>query len=1047
MNDNQPIAIPAELIEHLNQGACVLFVGDALESPERTSARLAAALVDACGAYCSVCQEQATCQRPVDCAVPLTEAAQLYESSHNRQGLVNFVRRQVDNQSPPAPVHRALAALPVRIIITTAFDDRLERALQETDRPISSVLQDTDIPFDDPGRVQLIRLQGSVSRPDSLVLTQDDSNDLFARLPTVATILRGHFASKTLLFVGYALADPHFHLLYRQVTGPIARYQRLAYALQWRASSLLADRWRQRIKLIAAAPVPFLSQLSETLHRQAVQTIQAALPPQPYKFLDYFTEEDVAIFFGRDLEADRLLSTILSHRLAVFYGASGTGKTSLLLARVVPALREAGYQVAYARMLGDPVKEVKAAARRLATVDDLTMADLNQSLLAVLVSAAPPGGRLVIILDQFEEFFLRQGEAVRRAFAQELAAALWPAAAETAADIRCLLSLRDDYLGGLDELTPYLAEQDIFAHRYRIRNLTPDKALQAILKPAEAFCLPVDGALQARLVTDLDDGGLEPASLQIVLFRLYEDALGQGLWSESSRQGDGLTLARYEQLGETQQILAGYLDEVVAALPGAAEQAAVRMILKSMVTAERTKAAVNGQEISRSELVQQAKLDETQLDRLLSYLRDRRVVRKLGEEERYELAHDVMVGKVWAWVSDEELRLLDVRGMLRREMSSYRTFGHLLTAEKLALLAPLAKSLVLAESELTLIFRSAIAAGHDVLFWFDRARSLGVDLSDVAREGLASENFRGRAAAVTALARLGEPFAGELIPLLADDFPQVRVATIHALERLRPDLEWHKRLVYECYVPPGPFIMGDDSGGDDEKPAHEVDVDAFYIGKYPVTNVEYKRYMDDIGRAWDLPPNKKQHPVVNVSWYDAHKYAVWADMCLLSEAEWEKAATWAKAEKNGGVEEDLRLESLAVVPNRVSAGVGSKRLYPWGDKFDRIRCNTREGGLQNTTRVGCYSPEGDSPYGAADMAGNVWEWTSSLFSDYPFDADDGREDPNSIERRAIRGGSFYNDFSSARGTYRRHRYPADVRGLGLNGFRCGVASRPVSRSF
>jgi formylglycine-generating enzyme required for sulfatase activity len=190
--------------------------------------------------------------------------------------------------------------------------------------------------------------------------------------------------------------------------------------------------------------------------------------------------------------------------------------------------------------------------------------------------------------------------------------------------------------------------------------------------------------------------------------------------------------------------------------------------------------------------------------------------------------------------------------------------------------------------------------------------------------------------------------------------------------------------------------MGDDgSERDNEKPAHEVTLDAFYIGKYPMTNAEYKRYIDDMGRSFDIPSGKEQHPVVNITWSEAHDYAVWAGMRLPTEAEWEKAASW---------------------------DAGRKRRYPWGDDFDQDKCNTKSSRIGGTTPVGKYSPDADSPYGCADMAGNVWEWTSSLYKAYPYRADDGREDPDADGRRVVRGGSFGNDRVLARCAYRHGHF-------------------------
>jgi hypothetical protein len=191
MTDNP--SPPIELVEHINRRGCVLFVGDALDGQGSQSARLAALLVDACGAHsaCPIpaCQTDGKCAQSHDCAIPLTRAAQLYESRKGRHALVDFVTRHVDHARPPGPLHRALVARPVRVIITTAYDDRLTMALQEAGRPYLQVVGDADVPFDDPERVQLIRLHGSVSRADSLVLTEDDADDLFGRPPTVTKIL------------------------------------------------------------------------------------------------------------------------------------------------------------------------------------------------------------------------------------------------------------------------------------------------------------------------------------------------------------------------------------------------------------------------------------------------------------------------------------------------------------------------------------------------------------------------------------------------------------------------------------------------------------------------------------------------------------------------------------------------------------------------------------------------------------------------------------------------------------------------------------------
>ena len=145
--------------------------------------------------------------------------------------------------------------------------------------------------------------------------------------------------------------------------------------------------------------------------------------------------------------------------------------------------------------------------------------------------------------------------------------------------------------------------------------------------------------------------------------------------------------------------------------------------------------------------------------------------------------------------------------------------------------------------------------------------------------------------------------------------------------------------------------------------------------------------------------------MVSVAWYDALTYCDWLSgmlrrpITLPSEAQWEKAAR----------------------------GDHDAREYPWGDTFEPGRCNSRELDLQDTTPVGIF-PAGASPYGALDMAGNVWEWTRSLWGRdlrepdvrYPYRSEDGRENVEADRgiRRVLRGGAFHNEASFVRCAYR-----------------------------
>jgi formylglycine-generating enzyme required for sulfatase activity len=243
-----------------------------------------------------------------------------------------------------------------------------------------------------------------------------------------------------------------------------------------------------------------------------------------------------------------------------------------------------------------------------------------------------------------------------------------------------------------------------------------------------------------------------------------------------------------------------------------------------------------------------------------------------------------------------------------------------------------------------------------------------------------------------------------------------------------------------CDVPAGAFLMGSDPKQDpdafyDEKPQHSVTLATYQLARFPVTVAEYACFVraghakpqrvELFGRVvdWATQLRRLDHPVVCVSWHDAIAYAAWLAKAtgqlwhLPSEAEWEKAARW---------DPTLR----------------RSRIYPWGDRFDRTRANTSEGGTGTTTPVGSY-PTGASPCGAQDLAGNVWEWTSSLYKPYPYNASDGRERADSTENRVLRGGSWSDTAWIARAAYRGRRYPAttppgfasSARSLALNTIR------------
>jgi iron(II)-dependent oxidoreductase len=215
----------------------------------------------------------------------------------------------------------------------------------------------------------------------------------------------------------------------------------------------------------------------------------------------------------------------------------------------------------------------------------------------------------------------------------------------------------------------------------------------------------------------------------------------------------------------------------------------------------------------------------------------------------------------------------------------------------------------------------------------------------------------------------------------------------------------------------------------DEKPQHEITLPAFRIGKYPVTCAQYLLFVEATGHDWrwdeGRKPERGNHPVTYVSWYDARAYCDW-----LTER-------WL-AEGRIGPTEAVRLSSEAEW-EKAARGLDGN-LWPWGNEWDATCCNA-DMNVGDTTSVGMF-PKGASPYRCMDMAGNVWEWTSSKRTDYPsyVSAESEDETTTATALRVLRGGAFFINRSLARCAYRFRFSPNG--GYRYFGFRVVVS--PIS---
>jgi len=235
-------------------------------------------------------------------------------------------------------------------------------------------------------------------------------------------------------------------------------------------------------------------------------------------------------------------------------------------------------------------------------------------------------------------------------------------------------------------------------------------------------------------------------------------------------------------------------------------------------------------------------------------------------------------------------------------------------------------------------------------------------------------------------------------------------------------------------IPEGAFTMGSNWGPEDEKPEHTLFVKSFLIDVLPITNAEFSEFLNSQGLRnqkgesfyddddndarihwrnlkWQADDGFAMHPVNEVSWVGARDYCSWLKKRLPTEAEWEKAARGTDGRK-----------------------------YPWGNSKPNHKRAFYGGAFNSSAPVDAF-PDGASPYGVLDMAGNQWEWVSSAYLPYPYKSDDVRENQNPGPVRSTRGGGHDSSEEEITTTQRGKNLSRNPKAGHHNiGFRCAASS-------
>lgn len=280
--------------------------------------------------------------------------------------------------------------------------------------------------------------------------------------------------------------------------------------------------------------------------------------------------------------------------------------------------------------------------------------------------------------------------------------------------------------------------------------------------------------------------------------------------------------------------------------------------------------------------------------------------------------------------------------------------------------------------------------------------------------------------------------AGSRVVLVEDKEP-VNKTYIDKFPKETP--EYKKTIITQkdgremVFVPSGRILIGSDEDDKNESPRHIAVFEEFYIDKYEVSNADYMRYVqssgDDYPKSWNgkYPADRADFPVL-VTYYEALKYAGWAEKDLPDEEKWEYAA-------NG-----IGAETQYVVPDGLIREV-TKTVYPWGDKFIKDVCNsadfwTDKNSFRNMKKgylpVKYLEEKNVSAFGAVNMSGNAAEWTKSWYDRY--DKSFSRDKRYGRQMKVVRGGSWYNNIYKMRITSRDCGGLPNLREDASFGFRC-----------
>ena len=438
----------------------------------------------------------------------------------------------------------------------------------------------------------------------------------------------------------------------------------------------------------------------------------------PYKELQSYTESDKEYFFGRKQEIEELLTMIHKHNIVGLFGESGTGKTSLVNAGLIPNFKNEGIITISVRCLDEPIKRIRETLfktlkeNRISsqTLEELAAIDTFPHLIMQLKSFVDTENRnLIIVIDQFEEIFTRARGAEREHLSKGIIESL--TIPPIKGKIYFLLSLREDYIGELWDWSHLYNLEDAWIHQYRIKRLNEQKAFEVIVEPLNKLGIKVGDKFVLQLIAELKkigDGLIYPPYLQIVCSKLFDEFKNQNSNSKPLIEfGHNL----YKGTDCAESIIADYLSESM--LEGLTEEETLyaQNILDLLTGPEGLRTFLNVEEISRYILTTKANAQH-----VIEHLIKKKIVHPVIEDSNavgYELVHDFLSKKFFEKLGPEAQKAKTTIDIFRKAFREWKQHGVLASKDRLEILYPNIKQLILNDEEWTFLIKSSFS-----VYWY-----------------------------------------------------------------------------------------------------------------------------------------------------------------------------------------------------------------------------------------------------------------------------------------------------------------------------------------